>query len=179
MEERNDNLIQALRALAGTRGDNAAAYQEGRTSFFRFHRGATQFDGQIEYVPLKTWKLSASIPVPDAGKRFFIESKFVWFPEKGGCHRFPFPALDSRYKLHCSDDAFLMRVLANRGIVEELMRIPENMADHMKVFLKDGILTARWTFTTPGQFDNIPTRDALLLARMQFLTDHALRYGWS
>jgi len=173
----SEELVRALRNYGATIGDDATAFQEGPSFILRFRKDSVPLQACIRHVPPKTWAITLSVSLPNVGvKRFFIESKWVWFPEKSGCHRFSFAPLDSRYKLHCSDDAFFKSMLANQDIVHSLMSFPEKDADHVKVSLKDATLLTAWTFTTSGRFIDLPSRDRVLMDRSRILVQHGLDY---
>ena len=172
----NELILQTLASYARQHGESVTAFNDKHDMVVRFHLGPTPFEGRIKYVPPKTWEIFLSFHVPQIQQRFFIESKRNWFPEKSGCARIRIPPLDSKYKLHCSDEIFFRAILSRPNLIEHLMGFPEDSVDHLKIYLKDGYLMAKWRFMFSSQRAIRDQRDEILPNRFAFLTDHLLLY---
>ena len=169
-------MQQKLEQYASTHGDGWSVFSDNSDLVVRFLIDSTPFEGRIKYVPLKTWEILIWLYLPQIQERFFIESKGNWFPEKDGCRRISLPPLDSKYKVHCSNEVFVRNLLGGPLLIHELMSFPEDSVDHLKIYLRDGYLMAKWRFMFGSHQAMRDHRDDVLPARFEFLAEHLKLY---
>jgi hypothetical protein len=164
-----DELSQKLDALIRLRDPKGSAVLEKNDYVARFSAGGKPQELRIQYVPQHSWTLAYTAALPGAKARWFLESKWVWFPEHPGCKRLKLAALDGKYKLFASDEAFFREVFGGKNLVDVLMQFPGD--NHYKASLRDGTLRMAWKVRfNPRLID----RDATLLAASAVLLQHGV-----
>jgi len=152
-----DPLIPRLQAWIFAKDPQGRAVAEGNDVVVHFSLLGAPQQLRIQYVPTNSWTLLYTATCPDAKERWFLESKWVWFPEHGGAKRVKLPPLDDRYKLYASDEAFFGAVFSGRGLQDLFHRFEEG--DHVKASLQDGALKVAFKVRFNPRFTN---REAVL-----------------
>lgn len=134
-----EGLLPRLEALARQRDPKGTAAMENNDYVARFTKSGSVHELRLRYVPQFSWTSTYSVPLTGAKARWFLESKWVWFPEKSGCKKVKMAPLDERFKLHASDEAFFREVFGGPMPAGVLMQLPAD--NHVKGSLKDGVLS--------------------------------------
>lgn len=134
-----DGLLPRLEALARQRDPQGTAGMERNDYVARFTKSGSVHELRLQHIPRFSWCSTYSVPLTGATGRWFLESKWVWFPEKSGCKKVKLAPLDERFKLHASDEAFFREVFGEPKLSGSLMQLPPD--NHVKASLKDGVLS--------------------------------------
>ncbi|HZF00220.1 MAG TPA: hypothetical protein VE981_24635 [Planctomycetota bacterium] len=138
-----DELVPKLQTFIRAKDPQGTAVLEGHDYLLKFSTLGAPQELRIQYIPRNSWTILYSARSPGATERWFVESKWVWFPEHSGCARVKLASLDPRYKLFASDGPFLRSVVGSPEMTELLMQLPAE--NHFKANLKDGVLTLSWS----------------------------------
>lgn len=153
-----DELVPKLQAYIRAKDPQGSAGLEAHDYVVRFSSLGAPQELRIKYVPPNSWTLSYVARLPDARERWFVESKWVWFPEHSGGKRVKLAPLDDRYKLFASDEGFFRSTFQAKELSDALMQLPAE--NHFKAALKDSTLTAAWIVRFNPRLND---RDGLLL----------------
>ena len=134
-----EGLLPRLESLARQRDPQGTAGMERNDYVARFTRSGSVHELRLQYIPQFSWTSRYSVPLTGAKGRWFLESKWVWFPEKSGCRKVKLAPLDERFKLHASDEASFREVFGDPTLTGSLMQFPPD--NHVKASLKDGVLS--------------------------------------
>ena len=170
----SEPLLQGLQALIRDTDPKGTVSGDEREFTARFVNNGEAHQVRLRYIPPKQWEMIHSVAIPGAKARWFLESKWVWFPEKSGASKASLPPLDQKYKLFASDEKFLREVFSEPKLVDQLMAHPQD--EHVKENLKDGVLTANWKVHVDPRTND---RDAVLLNRITLLFRHGLELAFS
>jgi len=169
----SERILQGLQALVRDRDPKGTATGDGREFLAKFVSNGDAHQLLLRYIPQFSWTLIHSVAMPAVKARWFLESKWVWFPEKSGCKKVSLPPLDEQYKLFASDEAYVREVFREAKLVGQLMGHPPD--EHVKENLKDGVLTAEWKVRFDPRTND---RDGVLLNRAGLLFQHGLELHW-
>ena len=154
-----DALVPRLQAYIHARDPQGSAVLEASDYVVRFSSLSAPQELRIKYVPPNSWTLTYVARAPDARERWFVESKWVWFPEHSGAKKLKLAPLDDRYKLFASDEGFFKSVFEGKELSDALLQLPKE--NHFKASLKDTTLTLAWIVRFNPR---VSDRDGILLS---------------
>jgi hypothetical protein len=153
-----DGLLPKLEAYIKARDPQGSVTLENNDTVVKFSMMGAPQQVKLQYVPQNSWTIAYTAHLPGAKELWFLESKWVWFPEHSGCKRIQVAPLDARFKMYASDAAYFGAVFSSHDLTGLLLLLPPE--NHFKSSLQDGALKLAWKM----RFDpRMGDRDGILL----------------